>query len=146
MTNASKRKGTAWEVQAAKLLNEPFEEPIWKRVPLSGAIGTTLHEPELASDVKGKYPFIPFRFVAEAKTGYGGSNMQIKKEWFDKIKQTADQLYAEPLVFLKFLGARSGAKHIIAMEFDTWNRLMLYIEHLTDDRDSLQNLRHADSE
>lgn len=145
MTNKNKIKGTQWEVKAAELLNEPFDEIIWKRVPLSGAIGTVLNEPELASDLKGKYPFIPFRFVGEAKTGYGGSSMQLKKEWFDKIRETAKQLYAEPLVILKFLGARSGVKHVVAVDFETWNRLMLYIEKLKNERDSLSNLPHTNA-
>jgi len=139
MSNPSKQKGTKWENDSVELLNKDFPK-VWKRVPMSGAIGTALGEPELASDIKGKYPFIPFKFVGEAKVGYGGKNMTIRKEWFDKIRETADRVYGVPVVVLKFLGARSGIRHVIATDFETWNRLMSYIEELEDERNSLQNL------
>lgn len=130
MTNKNKIKGTAWENEVVKLLNAPFSEPYWKRIALSGALGSMLGEPLLSSDVLGRYPFIPFPIQGEAKVGYGGVNMTIRKEWFDKIKQTADASYGFPLVLLKFTKARSGVKAVVAMDLEDWNRLMLHIEKL----------------
>lgn len=142
MTNPSKIKGSKWENDAADLLNKEFPNT-WRRTPMSGALGTIMNEPLLGADVLGKYEFLPFKFLAEAKVGYGGSNMQIKKDWFDKIKSTAEKAYGIPVVLLKFLGARSGVKHVIAMDFETWNKLMAYIE-LLHDRENDKNLRNLE--
>ena len=84
----TKRKGSAFENLLADTLNEIIEKSVWKRVPLSGSMGTILAEPDLAGDVTGKIESIPKKFKVEAKVGYGGSTqMTIKKSWFDKIRE-----------------------------------------------------------
>lgn len=55
MTNKNKRKGSDWERQIAKIMNEGFDTDRWKRVPGSGALGTILGESSLVGDVKGSF-------------------------------------------------------------------------------------------
>jgi len=132
MVNKNKIKGTTWERDAAHLLNEKFPET-WRRNPGSGALGTILDMPFLKGDLIGDYDFLPIDFVAEAKVGYGGSMMQIQKDWFDKIKEEADENYALPVVILKFEKSRTGVRHVIALDFDSWDRLMEYIESMHEE-------------
>ncbi len=135
MVNKNKIKGTRWERDAVKILNKNFPD-VWKRIPGSGAIGTILDMPILKGDLSGKYPFLPKRFVAEAKVGYGGTQMTVSKEWFDKIKLEAEQNFSLPLVLLKFEKATAGVKHIVAMDIDTWDELLAYIDELKKDLDT----------
>lgn len=123
MPNPQKRKGTDWERDATKLLNERFPDT-WKRIALSGALGTQLNMPLLMPDVRGKYYFLPKDIVGECKVGYGGKQMTIQKEWFDGIHEIAEKQYAIPAVLLKFEKSRKGVKHIICLDFDTWDTLM----------------------
>lgn len=144
MVNKNKQKGTRWERDAVELLNKAYPGT-WKRMPTSGAMGTALDIPILKGDLSGKYSFIPKRFVAEAKVGYGGSQMTVFKEWFDKIAEEAKQSYAWPLVLLKFEKARTGVKHVLAMDLETWEALLEYIDdqvmRLDDAYDELAELR-----
>lgn len=132
MTINAKHKGNRWERDCAKLLNKSFPET-WRRIALSGALGTVLGDPLLESDLLGKYEFLSRRFCGEAKVGYGGKEMKVKKLWFDKIASTAERCYGLPAVLLKFNGARSGVRHVIAFDFETWDKLMLEVEQLSKD-------------
>lgn len=132
MVNA-KRKGSQWERDLAKELNKLFETTTWKRIAMSGAMGTIMNEPLLKADVVGTFDFLDRRFVGECKVGYGGAMMQVSKEWFDKIKQTASECYALPVVFLKFSGARSGVQHVVAFDMDTFVILMKEVEAMYDE-------------
>lgn len=123
MPNRQKEKGTRWERDAAKELNKRFPN-VWRRIALSGALGTQLNMPLLMPDVRGKYTHLPDEFVGECKVGYGGKQMTIQKEWFDGIREIAEKQYALPVVLLKFEKSRAGAKHIICMDFDAWDELM----------------------
>jgi len=123
MTNPQKRKGTRWENDAAKLLNEQFPD-VWHRVALSGALGTILDMPILMPDIYGEYKHLSKKVVGECKVGYGGKSMTIQKDWFDHIQDVAGKNYALPAVMLKFEKSRSGARHIICMEFEVWDEIM----------------------
>jgi len=135
MTNPQKVKGTTWERDVVKLLNAPRNTPVWKRIPGSGAIGTILDLPILKGDLMGQYDFIPFKMIGEAKVGYGGTQMSVHKEWFDKIRKEADQNYAMPIVLLKFEKARTGVRHVVALDIDAWESLLTYIEKLKEELD-----------
>lgn len=53
----------------------------------------------------------------EAKTGYGGSTqLTVKKEWLDKIKEEAERTYGIGILVAKFLGAKTGVKHFVVMD------------------------------
>jgi Holliday junction resolvase len=134
--NKQKVKGSRWEHDAVELLNKEFPD-VWKRIPMSGALGTSLEISELEGDLRGKYYFFPAKLVAEAKVGYGGSHMQIQKEWFDKIADSAKRVYGLPIVLLKFEKSRSGVKHVVAMDFYTWDTLMTYIKELYDELEEI---------
>ncbi len=136
--NLNKDKGKRWENDAADLLNKEFPA-VWKRIPLSGALGTQLNLPLFKGDLLGVYNFLPNKILAEAKVGYGGSSMTIEKEWFDKIKAAAGESYSIPLVLLKFEKSRSGVKHIVAMDFETWDFLMKRLESLNREIESLHD-------
>lgn len=136
MPNPQKIKGTRWERDSVKLLNEKFPE-VWRRIALSGALGTILNMPVLMPDISGKYEHMDKGIVGECKVGYGGKQMRIEKQWFDGIREIAGKNYgALPAVILKFEKSRSGVKHIICLDFEAWNDLMtemagMYHELLT---------------
>ena len=136
MTNPNKVKGTRWERDACKLLNKHFPG-VWKRIAMSGALGTMLGIPILRADAIGEYKMLDRRIVAEAKVGYGGKQMRIQKAWFDHIQEVADSQYAVPIVLLKFEKSRSGIKHIACMSFETWDYFM---EELQDAHDEINKL------
>jgi hypothetical protein len=126
----SKRKGKSWEYQARDQLNAMFSQT-WKRIPGSGAIGTIVEIPHLTGDLIGKYEFIPFVFRGECKVGYGGKDMTIHKEWFDKIRKESEENFNNiPCVLIKFDGARDGVRYFIALDFQAWFDLLKWIERL----------------
>ena len=129
MSNPQKEKGTRWERDAVKLLNEAFPGT-WKRIVMSGAIGTQLGMPILKPDAIGEYKHLSRKLVGECKVGYGGKQMAIKKEWFDKIKEIAEENFALPVVILKFEKSWTGVKHIICVDFETWDELMQEIAEM----------------
>ncbi len=135
MSNPQKIKGTRWERDAVNLLNEAFPST-WKRIAMSGALGTQLDIPMLRPDAIGEYTHLSRRLVGEAKVGYGGKSMTIQKEWFDYIAELAEENYALPVVLLKFEKSKTGVRHVICLSFETWNELMqemsgMYHELLT---------------
>ena len=129
MANPQKRKGSDWERDAAKLLNKTFPGA-WKRVVMSGAAGTIMDIPILKPDLLGEYPHISRKLAGECKVGYGGKSMTIQKEWFDGIRDTAEELYGLPFVVLKFEKSWTGVKHIICMDFEAWNSLMMEMSEM----------------
>lgn len=119
MTNKNKDKGTRWERDAVKLLNDKLLDGEFIRVPTSGALGTILKEPHLMGDIKGVVVGFPRPFILEAKVGYGGSTqLTFKKEWLDKIKEESSSTNAFPLVLCRFLNSRSGTENFVTMDFD----------------------------
>ena len=124
MPNPQKRKGTRWENDAKDLLNKKFPN-VWRRIAMSGALGTMLNMPVLMPDISGKYEHLSQGIVGECKVGYGGKQMTIQKAWFDHIQSVAEKNYALPAVVLKFEKSRTGVKHIICLDFETWDELML---------------------
>lgn len=134
MTNKQKIKGTKWENDAVKRLNDFAGK--WKRVPSSGAMGTILNEPLLLGDIQGDTAFFNKKFVLEAKVGYGGSKqLTIQKEWFDKVAKEAESNFAYPGVICKFLDARVGVRHFISFDLDTFGEMLVYVKKLSDELD-----------
>jgi len=130
MSKKQKVKGVKWERDAVKLLQEAFPDGKFRRVAGSGAIGTIMDEPLLAGDILAVFPNFPREFRAEAKVGYGGATqMAIKREWFEKIKEEARGTYSLPMLMGKFSGARGECKYFVAFDFDTFVDLMkLFVE------------------
>lgn len=120
MTNKSKIKGSTFERDIVTLLNENVKNSTWKRVPMSGAIGTALSEPLLGGDLFGKVYGVQQEFRGECKTGYNRSSEQkqftLKKEWLDKIAEEARNSYAMPILFGKFENTRVGTKTFAVMD------------------------------
>lgn len=133
----SKRKGSDWERDFAKLL-EKYIDSEAKRIPGSGALGTNLDLPILQGDVRAKFPGFEKPFVFEAKVGYGGSKqMTIKKLWFDKIREQAEASLGVPAVALKFTSARTGIKYVVAFDFDTFVGIISYVNDLVEELNDL---------
>jgi Holliday junction resolvase len=119
--NKQKIKGTNWEREFVELLEKNIGDINAKRIAGSGAIGTSLGEPLLSGDVTLKFNDIPNTFRIECKTGYGGSTqLTLKKEWLDKIRQEAQNTYSIPALAGKFLGSRSGVKHFVVLDFQAF--------------------------
>jgi len=135
MPNPQKRKGADWERQATALLNKFIDKSVWRRIPGSGAIGTTISEPILTGDISGTVNSFVKKFKVEAKTGYGGAKQFVlKKEWLDKIRQEADNYYSIPLLFGKFSGAQTGVKVFVVMDLNTFADLINYVTELKENQ------------
>lgn len=121
----SKVKGSTFERDLTDLLNKHIKKSFWKRIPMSGAIGTALSEPELQGDVKGIVDSFNKQFRIEAKVGYGGkTQLTMKKEWLDKIVEDSKNSNSIPLMIGKFSGAREGIKVFVAMDLGTFCELI----------------------
>lgn len=118
--------GLRWERELSKLLGG-------KRQPSSGAFGTQIHDASLTGDVVVKYPWWKTLHI-EAKTGYGGSkSMNVKREWFEKVRKEAKLARRYPVVALKFKGVTGGdlgSAKVICINIDTWQAMMQEIEYL----------------
>ena len=127
----AKQKGTSWERDATKLLTELIGGSHWKRIAGSGAIGTILNEPLLTGDIAGKLEGVGKSIRAEAKVGYGGSTqMAVKREWLEKIREEAEGSFSIPMLFGKFSGARGGSKHFVVMDFAAFAEVANIIREL----------------
>lgn len=120
----SKDKGSRWERDAVKILEELIDNSEFKRVPGSGAFGSLLHNSNLVGDIVGSLPNIKNKLKIECKVGYGQGQMSIKKEWLDKIKEEALQDLSIPMLFCKFDGARSGVKYFVVMDIESFSKLI----------------------
>lgn len=119
MSLNSKRKGSDFERELVKILNDKVDKGHFKRIPSSGAIGTNMDEPLLTSDLSGEVEGFPKKLKIEAKVGYGGSKQfALKKEWIDKIREEASRSYAFPLLMGKFSGARTGSQIFVVLDLD----------------------------
>jgi Holliday junction resolvase len=140
-----KVKGTSFERLLAEILNNNLKGGKFKRIPLSGAIGTALNEPDLQGDVVGEVPSFERKFRIEAKVGYGGATqLTLKKEWLDKIIEDSRGTNSIPLMMGKFSGAREGIKVFVAMDLDTFCDLInkvtdLHNEVLDNERREMEH-------
>lgn len=131
-----KRKGSDFERLAVELLNRFVKNGVWKRIPGSGAIGTTLEEPLLQGDISGKIDSFEKAFRGEAKVGYGGSTqLTLKKEWLDKISEESKRLNAIPFLIAKFSGAKDGVKVFVTLDLETFVYLLNKVTELQEELD-----------
>ena len=129
-----KDKGKRWEKEATKKLNELVTNTNWKRIPSSGAMGTILKEPLLASDIQGMIPYLSKKILMEAKVGYGGSKyMTIRKEWFDKVQEEAETAMGIPMLICKFDNVRSGVARFVAMDLTIFAEVMNEVNELHEE-------------
>lgn len=136
MTNPQKIKGAAFERLAVEILNELIKDSEWKKVPGSGALGTSLFEPLLTADIVGKVNSIPKKFKVECKVGYGGATQfALKKEWLDKVKMEAKATHSFPFLMGKFSGAREGTKVFVVMDVEEFASILNHITGLQEELD-----------
>jgi Holliday junction resolvase len=127
--NKSKVKGSTFESEVVKLLNDKVIGGKFRRVAGSGAWGVRMDTPELLADVRGFIENTPLKFKIEAKARTGTTQIAVKKEWLDKVIGEAKTDYSLPLLFCKYIGARSGIRGFVAMDYDTFIHLLnLYVE------------------
>jgi Holliday junction resolvase len=135
MTNRNKIKGSAWEYLLVELLNSTVINATAKRIPASGAMGTTMHEPLLQGDIKVTVPGLNKPFRIECKTGYGGvKELTVKREWINKIMEEAKNSYSYPALACKFAGARKsdGVQYFVILDYDTFSEILNYIGKLSE--------------
>lgn len=141
MVNSKKIKGTAFENQLVDYLNNLLKEANFKRIPSSGALGTTFHEPLLTGDVTGTVAGIPQKFKIECKSGYNTltnketKSVSVRKEWFDKVREESKGDLSIPLVACKYDNVRSGVKMFIAMDIAEFAYLINYVTDLKRELD-----------
>ncbi len=121
----SKDKGTRFERELKKVLEEKIPGSSWNRIPMSGAIGTIVGESSLDADVVGRVPGFPRKIKVESKVGYsrGKKSMTIKKEWIDSIVEKARKDFSLPAVIVKFEGTRDG-RYAVILDLDTFIELL----------------------
>jgi len=131
MTSSQKRKGTDWERQAVKLLEELIPNSTWKRIAGSGAIGTIMNVPELGSDIVGNIEAVGKGIRGEAKVGYGGATqITVKREWFEKVREEAEKVSGIPILVCKFSGSRGTVRYFMSMDFDAVHDLFEQVNKL----------------
>lgn len=137
MVFKAKKKGSDFERLAVEILNVGVHKSIWKKIPGSGAIGTTMDEPSLTGDINGKVASFNKPFKVEAKVGYGGAKqLSLKKEWLDKIAEEAKESNSIPIMVGKFSGAKSGVKVFVAMDIVTFCSILNRATELHDEVES----------
>lgn len=133
-----KDKGKRWEKEATKKLNDMLKNTSWKRMPSSGAMGTILKEPLLASDIQGNIPYLSKKIILEAKVGYGGSKyMTIRKEWFDKVQEESETALGIPMLICKFDNVRAGTARFVAMDLEVFASVMNEVNELYKELDGV---------
>lgn len=145
MVNKNKIVGSRWEYDLVKLL-EPNAEYV-KRIPGSGAIGTSLKETRLTGDIVLKYRFLPKEFKLEAKTGYGGAtSMTIQRGWMAKIREEAQANNSIPGVSFKFrdvmAGDRESAKWI-CFSLEDWNSIAKSLNEVFEDMEEFWEWKYS---
>jgi Holliday junction resolvase len=141
MVFRSKQKGNTFEKDVVDLLNSKIIGANFRRIPGSGAIGTTMDEPLLTGDVSGKVDGISERFKVECKVGYNTSTNKevkqftLKKEWVDKIMTEARDALSIPLLIGKFSGARKGVKEFVVIDIDTFSGIINELARLQKELD-----------
>jgi hypothetical protein len=124
LVNKAKIKGSAFEHKVTVLMNNLVEGSDFRRVPGSGAMGTTLNESLLMADVVGTVPGFFAKIRAECKAGYNHSTdkevkqFTLQKEWLDKVKMEAKLSFGFPVLFGKFDNARDGVKVFVVMDIE----------------------------
>ena len=142
----SKVKGSTFERDLTDLLNKYVDKSEWKRIPLSGAVGTFLCEPELQGDVKGRVESFNKQFRIEAKVGYGGkTQLTLKKEWLDKIIEDSKNSNSMPLMIGKFSGAREGIKVFVAMDLGTFCEIINRATELYEEVEAYERSKMGNS-
>lgn len=147
MVNKNKIKGSTFERDVVDFLNKKIRGSLWKRIPGSGAMGTSLGEPLLTGDILGEINGFFRKLRGECKAGYNSSTNKevkqftIKKEWFDKIQKEADNSFAFPIFLGKFSGARSGVKVFVAMDIENFCELINRYTELSEELEK-RDVRH----
>ncbi len=136
MSSKSKNKGSGFERDAVNLLNDKIKDAVFKRIPGSGAIGTTMVEPLLTGDISGSVEGFPMTFKIEAKVGYNSSTNKevkqftLKKEWLDKVKMQAANNYSFPALIGKFGNVRNGVSTFVVLDITEFAYLVNQITEL----------------
>lgn len=145
MTLKAKVKGTHFETELVKQLNIDLPNGRFKRVPGSGALGTSLNEPILTGDINGTVEGFVKPLKIECKVGYGGEKQfTLKREWLTKINQEAKASWGFPMLFGKFSGARKvdGVQEFIVLDYDNFIYLMKFITDLAKELGELTDEFH----
>jgi hypothetical protein len=131
------RKGKEFERETAALAGK-----YGKRVPLSGAIGTTWGS-QLAGDAIWKFPWLSKSINLESKHGYGGKkkeqkSMTIYREWFTKHINQARALGFYPAWAMKFkFTMEDGLSKFVLIPFPVVREIMNEIENLWLEKEEL---------
>lgn len=132
MNNPNRDYGLSWERELVNIFKEFDEKAL--RTPNSGAYGTIANVASLQGDVR--FEIDGFRFLIEAKAGYGGSkSMSVKREWMDKtIKEAINQRPKRfPILALKFKNSKTPSGKLIAFTVDDFVLFLRKIQSLLDD-------------
>ena len=147
MTTKQKRKGSTWEHDVVQLLNKEMKDSLWKRVPGSGSMGTTLGEGSLTGDVVG-ITCLPKKFRGECKVGYDKSttkedkSQRVQKLWLDKIKKEALSTYSIPILFGKFNNVHTGVKSFAILDIEDFIELINEYGELKKENERLYESIH----
>jgi hypothetical protein len=137
------KKGKAFEKETAEVAGK-----YGKRIPSSGAFGTTMGERALAGDVKWVFPWSMGggkEVHIECKHGYDRSkkeqkSMTIYREWFDKHLTQAKALDFVPMFAFKFkFTQQNGMSKFVLIPFPVMEKLIKDMENMYLELEELRN-------
>lgn len=131
--NKNKDYGYDWERELVATFKKFGNS---KRTPGSGAWGTLTNDASLQGDVTLEVD--GFKFLVEAKAGYGGSaSITIKREWLDKVTKEANNQSPPrvPLLALKMKNGKTDNSKLVVMALDVFTALLERINQLVLDLD-----------
>ena len=133
--NVVKRKGKAFERETAAVAGK-----YGKRIPMSGALGTSFGSKDLAGDVEWKFPWDMGggkEIHVECKHGYDRTkredqkSMTIYREWFEKHLTQAKALDFVPMFAMKFkFTQQDGLSKFILVPFPIMEKLIKDMENM----------------
>jgi len=129
---AKSRKGYQFELKTASLAGKRG-----KRIPRSGAIGTTEGIGKLCGDARWDLPWLQKTVAIECKHGYSkegerAKSMTIQKEWFDKHLEQSERgnFYPVFAMKLKFAAGKDGLTEYMLIPFPVMQTILKEMENL----------------
>ena len=137
------KKGKEFEKETAALAGK-----YGKRIPSSGAFGTTMGEKALAGDAKWVFPFNMGggnEVHVECKHGYDRSkkeqkSMTIYREWFEKHLNQSKAMDFVPMFAMKFkFTQQNGLSKFVLIPFPVMEKLIQDMENMYLEIEELKN-------
>ena len=135
----SKRKGYKFEKETEALAGKHGQ-----RVPMSGALGSSIGIPKLCGDVIWEFPWMNKEVITiECKHGYDDKpdqkTFRIYREWFDKHMKQAKSADLLPIWAMKFKStSENGMSKFVLIPFSTMQEIIKQMDNTYAELQELQ--------